>query len=578
MSSRPYLSACLCALLLASHAFAQKAKTDKSPKPDRSKESWSLDAPQAPAKGSAKAPAGSADQQRLDAAQELFKNNDHKAAALAAYEIANEQGHPDVSLEAQQLLGKSLYRVGLSHSALTQFAKLLAKGPQTKQFKNALEWVVFVSHKTANESVALDEIARYADTEFPDRFRTELYYLLAGYLARSARAADLGGQKAQADKSFDDVRRLAQQIPRSDAFYARAKYLEGIAHFRKERWADSLEAMKEVIRLTRPGTKRTPRQARLDQEVRQLAFMQLARIHYGQRQNRYAVAYYEKVLRGSQQWLESLFEAAWAHYRVGQDEQALGNLVTLAAPFFRDEYFPEAYILRGVIYYENCRYAESSQILDEFEGIYRPVFAEVERMLKQNLDPAEYYNLLEGVEKRAASGSRADSDVILGRVLRLALTDKDLKLMNESILELEAELDAISKETESFRYSSLVQSLTEDLKAQRVALVKKAGTLAKSKLDYETGELKKLITNALRIRFEISTQEKKALEEQLKVAQAKGNEMVEYDFPTEVSEDQLHWPFKGEYWRDELGTYLYTLTKGCAKQRARGPSAGRGED
>jgi hypothetical protein len=91
--------------------------------------------------------------------------------------------------------------------------------------------------------------------------------------------------------------------------------------------------------------------------TRDLAFMQLARIHYGARQNRYALYYYAKIERGKPQWLEALFESAWANYRIGQYEQALGNLITLSSPFFRDEYFPEALILKAVIYYENCRYA-----------------------------------------------------------------------------------------------------------------------------------------------------------------------------------------------------------------------------
>jgi hypothetical protein len=33
-----------------------------------------------------------------------------------------------------------------------------------------------------------------------------------------------------------------------------------------------------------------------------------------------------------------------------------------------------------------------------------------------------------------------------------------------------------------------------------------------------------------------------------------------------VSDDQLYWPYVGEYWRDELGTYQYTLTKGCIER------------
>ena len=100
--------------------------------------------------------------------------------------------------------------------------------------------------------------------------------------------------------------------------------------------------------------------------------MQLARTHYGVQQNRYAIYYYGKVERGEPQWLEALFEPSWANYRIGQYEQALGNLITLSSPFFRDEYFPEALILKAVIYYENCRYRESHVILEDFERIYLP--------------------------------------------------------------------------------------------------------------------------------------------------------------------------------------------------------------
>ena len=35
-----------------------------------------------------------------------------------------------------------------------------------------------------------------------------------------------------------------------------------------------------------------------------------------------------------------------------------------------------------------------------------------------------------------------------------------------------------------------------------------------------------------------------------------------------VPDDYLYWPYVGEYWRDELGTYQYTLTKGCIERQA----------
>jgi tetratricopeptide (TPR) repeat protein len=126
--------------------------------------------------------------------------------------------------------------------------------------------------------------------------------------------------------------------------------------------APALEDFKEVVRVTNP---RSPN-AFHDFHTRELAFMNLARIHYEARQNRAAIYYYGKVARGGEQWLESLYETAWAYYRLGDYERALGNMITLHAPFFKDEYFPESLTVKAIIYYENCRYAEVRRVIDEW--------------------------------------------------------------------------------------------------------------------------------------------------------------------------------------------------------------------
>jgi tetratricopeptide (TPR) repeat protein len=521
----------------------------------------------------------SGDRQKLDAAVSMFRDERYEQASMAAYELMNDPKLAELHLEAQYVLAKSLYRMGLYHSSLGEFSKILAKGPSSKFFKSSLEWLFFISRKTKNETVILDEIARYANSEFPEKFRNEFRYLLARYHFVRGRALDQVGQKGEADKSFEEVKRLALIIPRADPFYPRAKYLEGLAYFRAgsqvkdpaQKRSDpnfraSVEAMKEVIRLTRPGTK-TGEEAKLDQSLRELAFMQLARTHYGLQQNRYASFYFNKVERGGTQWLESLFENSWANYRVGQYEQALGNLITLSSPFFREEYFPEALILKAVIYYENCRYRESTLILEEFERIYLPVHDQLELIANKQMDPAEYYGILADIQKKnreaLTSGSEKNStDVILERVLRLALTDQDLRKTNDSILELESEMDSFGDKPDTFKYSELSKSLIEGLKGQRGELINKAGIMAKGKLETELAALKQLLANGLRIKFETTTKEKEFLEEQLK-AGGRTAIVKSYKYSVAVADDQLYWPFEGEYWRDELGTYQYTLTKGC---------------
>ena len=48
-----------------------------------------------------------------------------------------------------------------------------------------------------NESVILDEMARYANADWPERYRDEFHYLLARYYFVRGRALDTVEQKAR---------------------------------------------------------------------------------------------------------------------------------------------------------------------------------------------------------------------------------------------------------------------------------------------------------------------------------------------------------------------------------------------
>lgn len=509
------------------------------------------------------------DRQKMDAAINQFKNDAFEAAALAFFEMTQDPKMAGMTVEAEYWLGKSLYKLGLYNSALSQFSKVLGRGSdKNKFFKSSLEWLFFIARKTTNETVVLDEIAKYANYEFPERFRNEFRYLLARYNFVYGKALDDAERKGEADKAFDEVKRLSLMIPKGDPFYPKAKYLEGLSYFRENKLEAALESMKEVVRATRSEEGRgETAEARNLKNLRELAFMQLARTHYGARQNRYAIFYLQKVERGGPQWLESLFEASWANYRIGQYEQALGNLITLSSPFFRDEYFPEALILKAVVYFENCRYRESLSIIEDFENIYGPVQEELESLVAKDMEATEYFNVLDEVRKKNKAGlvKKGSVDEILERILNLALTDKDLKKTVDSIGELEGEIDSFAGKSDAFKYSNMSKALIEAMKGQREQLIKKAGIMAKAKLDFENGQLKTLRANGLRIKFETTDREKEFLQELL---QAGGQKQIvkDYRYTVAVSDDQLYWPYVGEYWRDELGTYQYTLTKGCIER------------
>lgn len=522
----------------------------------------------------------SGDRQRLEVAMNQFKNEQYDQAALTASDLMNDPKFAGLAVEAQYLLAKSLYRTGMYHSSLGQFSAILARGPQTKFFKSSLEWLFFISRKTVNEQVVLNEIAKYSNFEFPERFRNEFRYLLARYhfVRGSALDADDPPRTGEATQSFDEVKRLVLMIPKGDIFYPKAKYLEGLAYFRENKPESALESMKEVVRVTRTPPGPITAEVRALQALRELAFMQLGRTHYGARQNRYAIFYFNKVERGNTQWLEALFEGSWANYRIGQYEQSLGNLITLASPFFREEYFPEALILKAVIYYENCRYRESLSIIEDFERIYGPVQDELSKLVDKNMDSAAYFQVLADVQKKNKEGVELSAtDQLLERILKLALTDKDLKKTSDSITEMEAEIDGFGAKSDAFKFSNLSKSLIEGLKKERETLIGTAGVMAKGKLDFELQALKTLRANGLRIKFETNAKEKDFLESSLGPEGKSKTEIVKkVPYSTAVSDDHLYWPYVGEYWRDELGTYQYTLTKSCIEREA--PAAERAKE
>ncbi|HWV38983.1 MAG TPA: hypothetical protein VN033_10965, partial [Vulgatibacter sp.] len=79
------------------------------------------------------------DRQKLDAATRLFREGSFESAALGFHEILQDPGAVDQYPQAEYLLGKSLYRLGMYHSALSVFKRILAKGETHPYFATSLE-------------------------------------------------------------------------------------------------------------------------------------------------------------------------------------------------------------------------------------------------------------------------------------------------------------------------------------------------------------------------------------------------------------------------------------------------------
>jgi hypothetical protein len=161
-----------------------------------------------------------------------------------------------------------------------------------------------------------------------------------------------------------------------------------------------------------------------------------------------------------------------------------------------------------------------------------------------------------------AGSTLSKSEAIITRLIRLAFSDKRFTSYQGAIGEVEAEMQELMQLPGPFADGTQATTLKESLESRRGQLIKGAGALLGHKLREELKFLQGLRSALVRIRFEITKMEKTADE-----ASLKGEDITvpkeDYDFTTATDDERSYWPFEGEYWRDELGTYEYTLTRGC---------------
>lgn len=378
--------------------------------------------------------------------------------------------------------------------------------------------------------------------------------------AESKSAAPKTKGKSAERAGNDALLRAQTYIERVDpafSLYAKAQYLKGLIHFALDDFEQAVDAFQAVVRMTNPkgGT--------VDNlKLREMAFFSLARIHYQFEQFRYAIFYYERVNRDSEAWLDALFESSWAHFRLGEHEKALGNLITIQSPFFQDGYYPESHILKSITYYENCRYPEAQSFLDEYQTQYGGIMEELSTLIAANDTPEQVWERVKEIEKRVGTADVDGASAILSRILSLILQDKRLAVYRNAIQEVDDESLNLQQLSAPFAGSAPHDKLLKRLGERRVELASAAGMLLSNRLKQELAMLRELGAKLVRIRFEIIKQEKESL-----AASLRGEDLTvplsDYRFTAATDDERVYWPFEGEYWRDELGTYEYTLTKGC---------------
>jgi outer membrane protein assembly factor BamD (BamD/ComL family) len=337
------------------------------------------------------------------------------------------------------------------------------------------------------------------------------------------------------------------QVEGESKFHPRAKYLEGLLAYLGGRDQEAVNAFQEVVRLLNPREG-----ARLDPHLREMAFLSLARVHYGYKQFDRSAYYYDLIDRDSENWLTALFEAAWAYYRRGDFEKALGNLLTLHSPFFEREYFPESQLVKAIIYFEACRYGETREIVDTFYRRFKDVMKEIQRIAESRESPELLYDRI--VTMQQVSAEEKAGDDVTQRLVSLALADPAIRTARSVVQQTQDQIELVKKLPAEFREARIGREVFDELQDLAAARAREAGEVTRKKFEGELYELKSLLAQALRIKIEVVSAEKQAIARKMR-GEANQDAIIPAVARSVVGDEQLFWPYEGEYWRDELGTY-----------------------
>ncbi|MFB6374172.1 MAG: hypothetical protein ABEN55_13910 [Bradymonadaceae bacterium] len=229
------------------------------------------------------------------------------------------------------------------------------------------------------------------------------------------------------------------------------------------------------------------------------------------------------------------------------------------SPFFDNAYFPEGLILSSVIYFYNCKYDRVRYELDDFEYLYTPLKEEMQRVLDENPNASAMYKWYRKINKKDAP-----ADDRATRIIRAAVDDKEVRAKFRLVKLIDKETKKLKSMPSSWKDSALAGTLTQEASLARSFAVDEAGKLARQRLKRRLDRLKNLINQKERILVEVAQAEKGRIESDIKAGmEVKSQEADKKRI--NPGGDKMYWKFNGEYWRDEIGRYVFNIRPKCQR-------------
>ena len=439
----------------------------------------------------------------FDKGYRLYQRQKYQSACRYLFRYLSRQTPDDSDYEwAEFFFGISLKKLGFSHAAIDILTHLVTRKPNQKIVRYSLELfeqalrTLPVERDTLINRVLCDQEYGFLEGTVSDfvNYHQGLFDWEHGF--------------------FQWGNRHFSQIAPDSLYYYRYLYQKALLALYRDQIVEATDLLKQILRSDQPA-----------RELKDDARKTLARLFYEQGQFEEADFMYAQIRKRILQQAENLLERAWAEYRLGNLEKAMGLLYAFEAPSFRDAFKPEYFILKSFIYKDVCHYDKALGVIEEFKSRYGVA--------------------LEIIYSRQAPGDNHALMLYLLNKKQISRTWKFMELLEREKAACQKFADEALRSYLDKLYELQIQQSRNILRRQ---IEEEYEKVANELLQYEE--------NAHLMEYEIG------LDMYKRVYEAHYREAPKAQSQADAPKRAVY-PFQGEFWNDELADYQVTLPNKC---------------
>jgi hypothetical protein len=252
--------------------------------------------------------------------------------------------------------------------------------------------------------------------------------------------------------------------------------------------------------------------------------------------------------------------------RAGQFRSALSNFHSLHSVYYDDFYQPDSLYLRGLVYLYICKYDELEKVLEVYDRVYKPVYAQLKQfMATKDISQiyAEFAKLKGNFTVLKSSKASRKNLQLPFLISRQVLREGDVKRTFNYLMKLEDERKRINSLPGAWQGSGIGRVAKSAIEKRILSTRGDVARLAKGHLSKMLLELEDLSQQVGFLQIEMISGKKEIVKKELAGRGIDGRIDDKNERNYYVQNGYEYWPFSGEYWLDEIGNYQYVGVRSC---------------